>query len=727
MARTKDEIHAEVVEDSIRQFDAAYKSQQEVRLKCLQDRRFVYVEGAQWEDGLRYQFDNKPRFEVNKLHMACVRIFNEYRNNRISVDFRPKDDAADDDTAELLNGLYRGDEQRSGGQEAYDNAFEEGVAGGMGAWRLRNSYTDEFDEDDDTQQIVFEPIYDADSSVFFDLGAKKYDKSDATRCWVIISMGREEYADKYGEPGDDATTAEDGSPTTFRKVQKMTEFDWYTPDVVYVAEYYRIDEVKKKVHVFRLLGNDKSETKVDDADLTDEHRADLEAQGYQEVRVRTVKRKRVRKWIHDGARVLEDCGVIAGPNIPVIPFYGKRAYIDNQERIMGHIRLGKDAQRLFNMELSLLAVTAAQSPRQKPIFTPEQIKGHETTWANDNIDDNPYLLVNPITDQNGQEMPAGPIGMTQPPQLPQALSAIIELTSSAIQEVTGEQSAGEQVVSNVSAKAVELVQNKIDMMAFVYMDNFSKSMKRCGEIWHGMAVELLDEKDRRLTSVGKDGSRSIVRLHQPKMVDGVGQIANDPAKGKYEVTTDVGPNFTSRRDATVRALIGMLEFVKDPQVASIITSLALSNMDGEGLDDLREYLHMQLVQTGVVKPTEAESKQMAQEKQAAAQAQAQQPPDPQSQYFLAAAQGEQARAGKAQADTVKTYADAANSRADAIAKIANANTAHLQAAFDILQTLISQTGKDATEAQQMPAPTPPTPQAAPQLPPMPAQQPAMAQ
>lgn len=722
MARTKAEIHADVVEESTLSFDQAYKSQQEIRLKCLQDRRFVYVDGAQWEDALRLQFDNKPRFEVNKLHMACVRIFSEYRNNRISVDYRPKDDDADDDTAGLLNGLYRADEQRSGGQEAYDNAFDEGIAGGMGAWRLRNVHTDEFDEDDDTQQIAFEPIYDADSSVFWSLDGKKYDKSDASRCWVISSMGREEYAEKYGASGDNDPHRLIQSATTFRKVQKMTEFDWYTPDVIYIAEYYRVEDVKKKLHVFRLLHQNEKDLKVEDKDLTDEYRADLEAQGYEEIRVRTVKRRRVHKWIHDGAVVLEDCGFIAGPNIPVVPFYAKLAYIDNQERIMGHVRLGKDAQRLFNMQVSLLALIAALSPRQKPIFTPEQIKGHETSWANDNIDDNPYLLINSITNMDGSEIPAGPIGSTQPPQIPPAMIALTELTASAIQEVTGEQEAGEQMVSNVSAKAVELVQNKIDMMAFIYMDNFAKSMKRSGEIWLGMAREIIDEDNRRMTTVGKDGSQSVVRIRQPKVIDGVGQVTNDPSKGKYEVTVDVGPNFSSKRDATVRALTGMLQFVQDPQLGSILSSLILSNMDGEGLDDLKEYLRKTLVQQGVVKPNETEQKELA----AAAQAKANQPPDPQSQFYMASAQEASARAGKAQADTVKTYADAANSRADAVAKLADAHTNRIQAAMDILNSLIAQTNQDAQAAQGVPATAPALAQPTAQPPVASAPQPAMA-
>lgn len=702
MAKTKDEIHAALVEDSLTRFDYAYKSQQEVRLKCLQDRRFVFVDGAQWEDALRLQFDNKPRFEVNKLHMACVRIFNEYRANRVSVQFRPKDDGADQETASMQEGLYRADEQRGNGQEAYDNAFDEGVSGGMGAWRLRNIYNDEFDEDDETQRIVFEPIYDADSSVFWDLGGKRYDKSDAKHCWVITSMGREEYHDEYGQT--DATdpfgSAAMGQPATFRKVQKMTEFDWYTPDVVYVCEYYRIEEVRRKVHVFRLPGANQKDVKVDEADLTDEYREELEAQGYQEARVRTVKKRRVHKWIHDGSRVLEDCGFIAGPNIPVVPFYGKRAFIDNQERIMSHIRLGKDSQRLFNMLISLLAIITALAPRRKPIVTPEQIKGHETSWANDNINDNPYLLLNAVTDMNGSEQPMGPVGFTDPPPMPESLAALLQITDASIKEVTGNQEAGEQVVSNVSDALMERVQAKVDMQAFIYMDNFSKSMQRSGEIWHGMAREIYDEDGRRMTTIGKDGKDASVRLRDAKMIDGAAAVVNDISKGKYEVVVDVGPAFKSRRDATVRALLSMLKLIQDPQLASIVTALTLTNMDGEGLDDLQQWLRMQLVRQGVVKPTEAEQKQLQTEQQA----QANQPPSPQDQYLAAAAQGEEARAGESHAKTIKTLADAANSRADAIAKLANARQGDLQTAMSIIQTLLTQTGEDASAAQTMAIP-----------------------
>jgi len=87
--------------------------------------------------------------------------------------------AEDDELAEVCDGLFRADEQDSGATEAYDMAFEEMAAGGMGAWRLCAEYEDEYDEDSDEQRIRMEAIPDADTCVFFDPNARRYDKRDA--------------------------------------------------------------------------------------------------------------------------------------------------------------------------------------------------------------------------------------------------------------------------------------------------------------------------------------------------------------------------------------------------------------------------------------------------------------------------------------------------------------------------------------------------------------------
>jgi hypothetical protein len=654
MSKTKEDRLAEVHEEALREFNRAYDPQQEVRLQCLEDRRFVSVPGAQWQEGLAKQFENRPRFEVNKIHMSVMRIFNEYRNNRITVDFRPIDDGASDETADALDGLYRADERECNAQEAYDNCFDEGVSGGFGAWRLRADYEDEEDEDDDRQRIKIEPIYDADSSVFFDADAKRQDKSDATRCWVIYSISHSAYEQEYG-----------AIPSSFPKEGALVEFDWFTPDVCYLAEYYKVEEERKTLNVWKLAVTGEEVKLPED----DEGETDLEAQGYFLARKKKVKIRRIHKYIMSGDRIIEDCGRIAGKYIPIIPFYGKRAFIDNVERIQGHVRLTTDLMRLYNMLISLLAEISVYSPIEKPILTPEQIQNHEKTWAEDNIKRNPYLLLNPIVNPDGSSTPVGPIGYTKPPAIPASMAALMQLCNIDMQELLGSQGGAEEVVSNISAKAVELIQTRLDMQTFIYMDNFSKAVRQSGKVWLSMAQEIIDEEGRKLKTLGVDGSEDEITLLQP-MQDAQGKAyqAFDLTKGRYGVYADVGPSFTTRRDGTVRALSGLLQYTQDPQERAALTGVIFQNIDGEGLQDLKDWNRKRLVAMGVIKPTDAEKEQMQKE----AEAQAGQPPSAQDAFLIAEAEKSRNLAQKAQAETLQTLEEVKQTKAETEKTLAQA-------------------------------------------------------
>ena len=250
-------IHTE----ALAEFDRIQAALHSERLQCLEDRRFYSIAGAQWEGSLGDMFENKPKLEVNKIHLSVISIINEYRNNRITVDFVPKDGSPTNSTADVCDGLYRADEQDSSAEEAYDNAFEEAVGGGFGAWRLRTVYENEEDEDDERQRIKIEPIFDADSSVFFDLNAKKQDKSDAKKCFVLSSIPTEQYEEEYED-----------DPATWPKTISMSAFDWYTPDVVYIAEYYVIEEKSEVIKIFQGLdGTEERHSQEDLEEDTDKH------------------------------------------------------------------------------------------------------------------------------------------------------------------------------------------------------------------------------------------------------------------------------------------------------------------------------------------------------------------------------------------------------------------------------------------------------------------------
>ena len=682
MARiSKEQRLADIHSEAMTQFDRIQSALRQERLQCLDDRRFYSIAGAQWEGPLGAQFENKPRFEVNKVHLAVLRIISEYRNNRISAAFISKDGTEYDKLADTCADLFRADEQDSVATEAYDNAFEEAVGGGFGAFRLHTEYENEEDEDDEEQRIRIAPIFDADSSVFFDLDAKRQDKADAKHCFVITSQSRAAYMEEWGD-----------DPSSWPKDIKRSEFDWLTPDVVYVAEYYRQEMQTQTIRVFRHL--DGSEVKHPDADFEEDEELEvtLAALGAREVRQKKVKRRRVRKYLLNGNAVLEDCGLIAGKHIPIVPVYGKRWFVDNVERCMGAVRLAKDAQRLKNMQVSKLGEIAALSSVEKPILFPEQVAGHQELWANDNTKNFPYLLINPVTDATGQLQNLPPVAYTKAPQIPPALAGILAITETDIKEILGNQNEGDKMVSNISGKAVEMIQQRLDMPSFIYMSNFAKAVKRAGEIWLGMAKEVYVEEGRTMKGVGEQEEVTSIELMRPMMREGMEETDNDLSEADFDVAVTVGPTSDSRRAATVRAITGMLAITSDPETAKVLQAMAMMNMEGEGISDVREYFRKQLVRLGVLKPTEEEAQEIQ-----AMQSQAQQP-TPEQEYLLTQAQKTLAEVEKIKADAMKVMSEI-NPAAQDQERQFDAFMMDTKAQIEAMRLEIARTNADAAEAR----------------------------
>jgi hypothetical protein len=680
---TKEERLRGVHERALREFNRVQSALRDERKQCLSDRRFYSIAGAQWEGPLNDQFENKPKFEVNKVHLAVIRIINEYRNNRITVDFKSMDGVENDKLADTCDGLYRADEQDSGAEESYDNAFEEAVGGGMGAWRLRTKYEDEDDPDDERQRICFEPIYDADTSVFFDLDAKKQDKSDAKRAWVIMSQARTDYTDEY-----------DDDPNSWPKGFEIGAFDWSTPDVVYKAEYYEIEEKREDVHIYRLM--DGSEQRFTDDELDDEareededdegevptKREELESVGAKLLRTKKIRRKRVHKYLMSGGKILEDMGLIAGSCIPIIPVYGKRWFVDNVERCMGHVRLAKDAQRLKNMQLSKLGEISALSSVEKPILTPEQIAGHQTMWSEDNIKNYPYLLVNPVTDKDGNENVIGPTAYTKSPAIPPALGVLLQMTEEDMKDLLGVQAAAEEVPSNVSEVTFETFANRVDMQTFIYLSNMAKAVKRCGEVWLSMAKDVLVEEGRVMMSLGTSGEVSQVELMKATIDQKTAEptYENDFSRAKFKVVVDVGPSSSTKRAATVRTLTKMAALTDDPETKQVLGSMAMMNMEGEGISDVRRYFRRKLIKMEVLKPNEQEAAELQKES-------AGQQPSAQDQYLLAAADQARAEGAQAQAGTIQKQADADKKRAETLEILRNLDAESTRLLVDAIQKL----------------------------------------
>ena len=152
-----------------------------------------------------------------------------------------------------------------------------------------------------------------------------------------------------------------------------------------------------------------------------------------------------------------------------------------------------------------------------------------------------------------------------------------------------------------------------------------------------------------------------VELMTPTLSE-IGEVVyeNDISDAKMDIFVDVGPSSDSKRASTVRALTGMMAITQDPQTMQVLSALALMNMEGEGMGDVRKFFRNQLVQMGAVEPTEEEREEMM-----AAQQAAQQQQDPNAVFLAAAAEEAQAKAQKARADVIETIADAEYKQAKA--------------------------------------------------------------
>lgn len=668
-------------------FDRAYSPQQDVREKCIEATRFARVPGGQWEGAtaagtkLDERFEKYPKFEINKISTELNRIISEYRNNRITVKFRPGDREASEELANKLNGLFRADYEETDGGEACDNAFDDGATGGFGCFRLASTFVNEYDPLDERQRITFEPVYDPSRSVWFDPDAKKYDKSDALWAFCMYSMSPEKYEAEYGK-----------TPPTSLDVTSISawEYDWFEPEVIYIAKYYEVR--KESVDVISYKQPLTGEIATYDSDQIEDIEDELASAGFEEVARRSVKRKRIYVSVVDGENFLEKPRRIPGEHIPLIPVYGKRWFIDDIERVEGHIAKAMDPQRLYNLQVSMLADTASQDPGSIPIVDMEQVRGLERHWENRDSKRPAFLPLRSVKNKAGDIVAAAtPAGYTQPAVLNQALAALLQQTSADIQEVTGSSQAMQQMPSNVSQGTVNDLMNRSDMASFIYLDNMAKSLKRAGEIWLSMAREVYGS-DREVRVVNEDGSDDIALMNAAVVDEETGHTValNDLSTGRYDVTVDVGPSYTSRRDATVSVLTNVLSSMLpgDP-MRPAIQGVILDNIDGEGMDDIKEFNRNQLLTSGVAKPRNQKEQAMVQQSQQAQQQQ------PSPEMIAAMAQDKLANA---------ELQKAANEQADIQVKAFKAQTdAQVAAAkvVEILASADSQKKQDIREALKL--------------------------
>lgn len=668
-------------------FDADWMASDEARTEATNDLYFSRV--SQWDDWLSEYTTLQYRGQFDVVRPVVRKLVAEMRRNPIDVLFRPKD-GADPNSADVLMGMYRTDMRHNTAKISVNIAVREQIEAGVGAWRLITEYEDQ-DPTSNNQVVRRVPIHEACTHVVWDSNSKQMDKSDAMHCTVINAMSRDgwkAFAEKNGFDEEEIPS--------FQNPGMNWLFPWLTSDVVYVGEYYEVEEKKETVFIYQdpLTGEPVSYFQRDIKDVIDE----LADKGMVKVAEKKVKRRRVYKSIITCTSILKNREPIAGEHIPIVPVFGEWSFAGDKEVYEGVVRLTKDGQRLRNMIMSFNADIVARTPKKKPIFWPEQIEGYEYMYGGN--DDYPYYLLN-RTDENNGDLPVQPISYMENPEVPQANAYMLEAATNSVSQVATMGVDAEAANGQVAFDTVNQLNMRADLETFVFQDNLATAMRRDGEIYQSMVNDIYDVP-RQVMMTLEDGTEKQVQLLTQTVDYKTGTVVTlNDIRGRYECYTDTGPSFQSMKEQNRAEIQELLAKVPPgtPEWQMLLLQY-FTLLDGKGVEMMREYANKQLVMMGLKKPETPEEIQMVQQ----AQQQPEQPSPEQTQAQGVLLQG-QAELLKAQNQQMQIQVDAAKAEgqnqlnAAKVAEIFNNMDLDKQSAFreflKLMQSYQQQNSDDA--------------------------------
>lgn len=564
-----------MADDILKEAQDAFKEcqerERENRQNAEEDIRFARLE-EQWPDAIKQQRerDGRPCLTINKLGPIIRQVVNDARQNKPQIRVQPQDSKADPETADVMSGLIRNIETSSDADTAYDTAVSDAVAGGFGYFRINLKYAcdDNWDQD-----IVIERVSNP-FSVYGDPYSTAADSSDWNVAFVTDQMTKKQYQKEY--KGAAETDWDSGDWPAH----------WCEGDMVTVAEYWKRQQVKRKI-VLLSDGTTLDLAEFEkDAELY--YTAGLEVIGSP----REVMSYQVRQHVLSGVEELSKTDW-AGKYIPIVPVYGDEINLKGKRHFRSLIRSAVDAQRMFNYWTTQSTELVALAPKAPFIGKKGAFETDAKKWATANTQSHAFIEYDGAEKPERQPFAGVPAGALQ-----EALSA-----SDHIKAVTGIYDASLGAPSNeTSGRAIVARQKEGDVSTFHFIDNLSRAIRHGGRILIDL-IPPVYPPDRVIRILGAEGQVSTIPLGQPvPLMDKTGKprMENgqpvtkiyDLSVGKYDLTVSAGPSFTTRREEAANQ---MVEFIRAfPQAAPLLGDMLAKNLDWPGADEIAERLKAML-------------------------------------------------------------------------------------------------------------------------------------
>lgn len=548
-----------VVKEAKKRYDIAQEGWNEYKHDANSTLKF-YI-GEQWDNQLKMNRKNAglPALTVNKLKTYIRHVTSDIRQNTPSLQISPKDDVASQETAEVIDGLFKTIQIESNATTAYDTAAAYAAGVGLGYFRVVSEYES---DDSEYQKLVIKSIDDP-MSVLIDPNHRDAAGADMEYAFIITTMAKETYRRLYPDTKMSAQVSLNG----------WSNFDtsWVTENDVLIAEYYYKEWNKETLYkvmdtetlqIFNLITS-----KIKKEDIKSGKIKVLKE--LRKVDVPTVK------WckIND-VEVLEET-TWPGTFIPLIPVKGDETWTDNKRNLSGLLQDAIDSQRAFNYFFSLEAELVQLAPKTPFIGEIRQFANFEKLWRDANVAPNAYLPYNAVS-VDGTPLPPP---QRQSVEVPiQAAAALCAQASDNLKSIFGVFDASLGANGNEqSGKAILARTQQSQAANYQWYDNLIRSITQLGRILLEALPTFYDtERLIRITKPDNERKPVLINAHDPNT-----GFLHDFSVGKFDVFVQTGPSYMTRRQDAVEHMLTLMEGM-EPSMRVQYMDLVCQNMDWPG-------------------------------------------------------------------------------------------------------------------------------------------------
>ena len=549
----------------------------------------------------------RPMLSLATLDEPLQLVENAYRDAHLGVNIHPMSPDASDDTAQVLQGIYRSIEVHSRASALPRGwSFARSLRCGTGAYRVASEYDYDSGVPGDQRLVLKRILF--QESVYLDPFAQEPDWSDGERAAIIEDVPWTTYKRKYKTNADGQRSkllsySDNDLMSLGQELPDWVGGEGPESRTVRIAEYFYVEHDSEPMTIPG-AGPDGSDFTLDKD-------------------IRRVKWAKV-----NGVEVLEE-GEWPGPYIPIIPTIGKELQpIDGKRRWIGMISNAKDGVRLVNYAASGAVEMAALEPKAPWQMEAGVDTGFEWEYQQANIRNFPVLHFNG-TNALGQraerpqrvQVDAGRLGPNM-----MLLSMGKEFVQSATQ--TYDPQLGKQTPAHRSGEAIKALQGQ----GVEGTSNYTLNLADVSMTYEAMvilaAIPYFYDRPGRIVQImdGEDKPRSVM-LNQPyvqhpqtqQMLPMPGGQPPPPApappqqpgdvlglqtappqpkvyhydlkKGRYGVTVTVGKSSKSKLEQGQTEIGDILQ--SDPALMPLIGPVYFKYRDGPGMREIAQILQKQ--------------------------------------------------------------------------------------------------------------------------------------